>query len=98
MMKEKGIPSYALTTGRLQRTFTRYTIPSLLKVPVGFVQSLQFLRQIKPDVICSFGGYPAVPVVMAGWFLGIPSITHEQTLIPGLANKIISRFGCGCGY
>ncbi len=92
MMKEKGIPSYALTTGRLQRTFTRYTVPSLLKVPYGFFQSIVFLRKIRPDVICSFGGYPAVPVVIAGWVLGIPSITHEQTLIPGLANKIISRY------
>lgn len=92
IMKEKGIPSYALTTGRLQRHFTRYTIPSLMKVPVGFFQSLYFLRHIKPDVICSFGGYPAVPVVMAGKVLGIPSVTHEQTLIPGLANKIISRY------
>ncbi len=92
MMKERRIPSYTLTTGRLQRTFTRYTIPSLAKVPYGFFQSIRILNKIKPDLICSFGGYPAVPVVMAGWFLRIPAITHEQTLIPGLANKIISRF------
>ncbi len=91
-MKERGIPSYSLTTGRLQRHFTRYTIPSLAKVPFGFFQSIHILRKIKPDVICSFGGYPSVPVVFAGWFLHIPSITHEQTLIPGLANKMISRF------
>lgn len=92
LMKSKGIPSYALVTGRLQRYFTKYTIPSLLKIPYGFFQSIKILREIKPDVICSFGGYVAVPVVIAGWFLRIPSVTHEQTLVPGLANKILSRF------
>ncbi len=92
LMKEKGVPSFALTTGRLQRHFTRYTVPSLLKIPYGFLQSLVILRKIKPDVICSFGGYLAVPVVIAGWMLGVPSVTHEQTLIPGLANRIVSHF------
>ncbi|MDQ3098482.1 MAG: UDP-N-acetylglucosamine--N-acetylmuramyl-(pentapeptide) pyrophosphoryl-undecaprenol N-acetylglucosamine transferase [bacterium] len=92
LMTQKGIKSYSLTTGRLQRQFTRYTIPSLFKIPYGLYQSLAILREIKPDVICAFGGYLAVPVVIAGWLLKIPSITHEQTLIPGLANKIVSRF------
>ena len=40
----------------------------------------------------SFGGYLAVPVVVAGWFLGIPSITHEQTVVAGYANKVIAFF------
>jgi UDP-N-acetylglucosamine--N-acetylmuramyl-(pentapeptide) pyrophosphoryl-undecaprenol N-acetylglucosamine transferase len=47
---------------------------------------------IRPDVILSFGGYLAVPVVIAGWFLGIPSVTHEQTVVVGYANKVIARF------
>ena len=40
----------------------------------------------------SFGGYLALPVVIIAWFLGIPILTHEQTLVSGLANKIISKF------
>jgi len=50
------------------------------------------LLRIKPAVIISFGGYLAAPVVLSGWLLGIPSITHEQTIVTGYANKFIALF------
>jgi len=81
-----------LTSGRLQRRFTIYTLFSLLKIPLGLITALFWLLKIRPDVIISFGGYLSVPVVIAGWMLKIPSITHEQTRSVGLANKINSRF------
>lgn len=90
--RERGLPFISLMTGRLQRSLTRFTFFSLVKVPVGFFQSLYWLIKLKPDVILSFGGYVALPVAMAGWILGIPIITHEQSVVPGLANKIISLF------
>lgn len=91
-IEKLGIPFYPITTGRLQRRFSRYTLPSLVKIPYGLVQSLNYLKQIKPDVVVSFGGYLAVPVVMSAKLLNIPSITHEQTVVSGLANRIIGRF------
>lgn len=91
-VKKLGYKFLPITTGRWQRKFTRYSISSLLKIPWGIVQSLNFLITEKPQVILSFGGYVAVPVVICGWFLGIPVVTHEQTLSVGLANKIVSRF------
>lgn len=81
-----------IPAGRLQRRFTPWTIPSLLKVPLGFAVSLYHLIKIKPDVLCSFGGYVSVPVVVAAKILGIPSLTHEQTAAAGLANRINSLF------
>jgi UDP-N-acetylglucosamine--N-acetylmuramyl-(pentapeptide) pyrophosphoryl-undecaprenol N-acetylglucosamine transferase len=86
------IKFYAISAGRLQRKFTRYTIPSLLKVPIGLTQALLILSQEKPDIVVSFGSYVAFPVVVASWILGIPSITHEQTVKGGLANHLIARF------
>lgn len=87
-----GIKFIPLICGRLQRSFTLYTIPSLLKIPLGFFQSFYCLLKEKPDVILSFGGYVSVPVVIAGWLLSTPIIIHEQTLISGLANTISSWF------
>ncbi len=92
LISSAGIPFYPIITGRLQRKFTRYTIPSLFKIPIGFFQSLGFFLKIKPDVVCSFGSYLAVPPVLAAWFLRIPVITHEQTTVSGLSNKIIAKF------
>lgn len=87
-----GIKFIPITAGRLQRSFTVYTIPSLLKIPIGFLQSFLIILKEKPDAILSFGGYVAVPVVIVGWLFSIPIIIHEQTLVSGLANKISALF------
>lgn len=92
VLPEMGVKFIPIITGRLQRAFTIYTIPSLLKIPIGFIQAFFILLKEKPDVILSFGGYVAVPQVLAGWLLSIPIIIHEQTLISGLANTISSFF------
>ncbi len=84
------IPFQEITTGRLQRTFTKYTIQSLLKFPWGFWQAWGIIKKYQPDVILSFGGYISLPVVLAGAILRIPIVVHEQTLSAGLANKIAS--------
>jgi UDP-N-acetylglucosamine--N-acetylmuramyl-(pentapeptide) pyrophosphoryl-undecaprenol N-acetylglucosamine transferase len=84
-----GIPFFDLKAGKVYKTFD---LERLLKVPFGFFQALVLLIKIKPDIILSFGGYLAAPVVIAGWVLGIPSVTHEQTVVAGYANKLISHF------
>ncbi len=92
VLPKMGIKFIPIITGRLQRSFTLYTIPSLLKIPVGFLQSFYILLTEKPDVVLSFGGYVGVPISIVSWLLSIPVIIHEQTLMPGLANKISAAF------
>lgn len=87
-----GVKFLNLTTGRLQRSLTFYTIPSLFKIPVGFVQAFYYLIFEKPNVVLSFGGYLSVPVVVCSWLLSIPIIIHEQTLVMGVANTISKVF------
>lgn len=87
-----GIKFLPIMAGRLQRRLTKYTLNSLVKIPLGFLQSFCYLAREKPQVICSFGGYLSFPVVSAGWILGIPSITHEQSVVSGLATKLNSFF------
>lgn len=85
-----GVKFIPIITGRLQRSFTIYTIPSLLKIPIGLLQALYIILSEKPDLILSFGGYVAVPIVIISWLFSIPIIIHEQSLHMGLANKISS--------
>ncbi len=87
-----GIKFIPIITGRLQRSFTIYTLPSLFKLPIGLIQAFYIVLREKPDLILSFGGYVAVPVVFIGWLFSIPILIHEQTLVSGLANKISSYF------
>jgi len=92
IIPKMGIPFYTLAAGRIQRRFTRFTIPAILRIPVGFIQAIFYLWRFSPDVVLSFGGYVSAPVVFAGWLLGIPVITHEQTTVKGLATKFNSLF------
>ncbi len=92
IIPELGVKFIPIITGRFQREFTRYTLLSLLKIPVGILQSLYIILNEKPDAILSFGGYVAVPIVVMGWLFSIPIMVHEQTLVSGLANKISSYF------
>ncbi len=87
-----GVRFIPIITGRLQRSFTIYTIPSLSKIPMGILMALYIILAQKPDVILSFGGYVAVPVVFAGWLFSIPIIIHEQGIVSGLANRISAFF------
>ncbi|OGC69733.1 hypothetical protein A2415_04615 [candidate division WWE3 bacterium RIFOXYC1_FULL_39_7] len=84
-----GIPFYELKAGKFYRTFS---LIHWLKIPFGFFQALYLLLKLKPDLIMSFGGYLAVPVVIAGKVLNIPFLTHEQTVTTGYANNLIGKF------
>jgi len=85
---KKGIPFIEINAGKIQPNYKFFQY--LLRIPVGFWQSFFSLLKIKPDLIVSFGGYLALPVAYCGFFMGIPVVTHEQTVVSGLANKLIS--------
>ena len=59
-----GIPFFNLQAGKLYKTLDPIR---LLKVPFGFFQAFLYLLKVKPNVILSFGGYLAAPVVLAGF-------------------------------
>ena len=90
--KSLNIPFKSITTGRLQRKFTKHTVFSLFKFPYGILQAFFILKKFKPDIILSFGAYVSLPVTIAGFFLKIPIVVHEQTLEAGLSNRIASFF------
>lgn len=87
-----GVKCRWLVSGRLQRRWTKYSLLSLLKVPVGFLHALALIVLIRPNVVVSFGGFVALPVVFWAWVFRVPVIIHEQTITAGLANKLSARF------
>lgn len=86
---QAGFKFVEIKAGKIYRT---YNLLKLARVPMGFIQSFGYLLKFRPSLIVSFGSFLAAPVVICGWILGIPSITHEQTVVYGLANKAISPF------
>lgn len=91
MVQALGIPFVPIDAGRVKRDGSLWTLWSLCKIPIGLAQSFWYIWRQKPDIVLSFGGYVAVPVVIAAWISHIPVVTHEQTTQPGLANRFIAR-------
>jgi UDP-N-acetylglucosamine--N-acetylmuramyl-(pentapeptide) pyrophosphoryl-undecaprenol N-acetylglucosamine transferase len=58
---------------------------------VAFIKSVFYLLQFRPQVVIGFGGYASFPIILAAWSLRIPVLLHEQNLVCGLANRILSR-------
>lgn len=51
-------------------------------------QAKEFLSSTPVSAVISFGGYPALPTVMAAKSIGIPYITHEQNAVLGRTNRL----------
>lgn len=50
------------------------------------------LRSRGVQVACVFGGYVSGPLALAARMAGVPLVIHEQNAVPGLANRIASRW------
>lgn len=65
-------------------------IAGSLNLGRGFLDSLVFLKRLKPALVVGFGGYPSVPAVFAAQKLKIPTIIHEQNAVIGRANAFLA--------
>lgn len=88
-ISKKKLSFVSIEAGRLNRVISLSSVISFLRIPYGFIQALSIINKYRPDKIMSFGGYLALPVVFWGYIFRIPIFTHEQTIRPGLANRII---------
>ncbi|MCI5119681.1 MAG: undecaprenyldiphospho-muramoylpentapeptide beta-N-acetylglucosaminyltransferase [Candidatus Electrothrix sp. AUS4] len=67
-------------------------LKSLLSLPTAVLESWKIIRRFQPDLVFGVGGYVTGPVLLAARLRSVPTCIHEQNSIPGLANRMISRF------
>ncbi|MDR3021090.1 MAG: UDP-N-acetylglucosamine--N-acetylmuramyl-(pentapeptide) pyrophosphoryl-undecaprenol N-acetylglucosamine transferase [Clostridiales bacterium] len=53
--------------------------------------AISILKQIKPDLVFSKGGFVSLPVMLAAQKLGLPYIIHESDYSLGVSNKLCQR-------
>ena len=88
LIQAQEIPYYGISSGKLRRYFDLKNFTDPFRVIKGFSEASSLMKQLKPDVVFSKGGFVSVPVVMAARKHHIPVICHESDLTPGLANKL----------
>jgi UDP-N-acetylglucosamine--N-acetylmuramyl-(pentapeptide) pyrophosphoryl-undecaprenol N-acetylglucosamine transferase len=58
----------------------------------GIFQAWRLLGKIKPNIVFQKGGFVGVPVGLAAAMRHIPIVTHDSDAVPGLANRMVSRW------
>ena len=95
LLAEWDIPFYEIKCPKLIREKSWSAIQRNLRIPVEFYrarkQALDGLKELRPDVVFSKGGYVALPVVWAARKLNIPCFSHESDLSVGLANRLLAQ-------
>ena len=92
LIEELGIPYYGISSGKLRRYFDVKNFTDPFRVLKGFMEAKKIMKELKPDVVFSKGGFVTVPVVIAASRRKIPTFIHESDMTPGLANKICIPF------
>jgi UDP-N-acetylglucosamine--N-acetylmuramyl-(pentapeptide) pyrophosphoryl-undecaprenol N-acetylglucosamine transferase len=88
LIEEYNIPYHGISSGKLRRYFDPKNFSDPFKVIKGYFEAKSIIKEIKPDIVFSKGGFVTVPVVMAAKKNKVPVIIHESDMTPGLANKL----------
>lgn len=88
LIEEQGIPYYGISSGKLRRYKSIKNLSDPFRVVKGYFEAKKLMKQLKPDIVFSKGGFVTVPVVLAAKGKNIPAIIHESDMTPGLANRI----------
>ncbi len=67
-------------------------VMAVISILGAMLSSLKMLRDFRPDAVIGVGGYASGPTLLCASMSSIPTAVCEQNSIPGLANRILSRF------
>ncbi len=91
LLEREKIPYVAISAGGFKRSLSPKNLIAIFNLIAGFFQAYGFLSKYRPRALLVMGGYLSVPPAIAAKMLGIPIVMHEQNLLPGLANRLLSH-------
>ena len=69
----------------------RQRAKALRETAIGLLQARRLLRNLAPSAVVGFGGYPALPTMLAAAWRGLPTLLHEQNAVLGRVNRLLAR-------
>jgi len=85
-----GIQTHVLPAGRFAGGPLGYA-KALREMWRGRAMARQLYRDARPAAVIGFGGYPAMPALLAAFAAGIPTAVHEQNAVLGRVNRLVAR-------
>ncbi|MFP3896295.1 MAG: undecaprenyldiphospho-muramoylpentapeptide beta-N-acetylglucosaminyltransferase [Anaerolineales bacterium] len=92
VLTKEGISFYPVTTGALRGSGVVGAVRGLIHSMTGASEARKILRRFDADVVLSTGGYVSVPLVLAAWSKGCPSLVYLPDMEPGLAVRLLAFF------
>jgi len=85
----EDVETHVLPAGRLGGGPLGY-LRAGAKIMAGRSMALRLYKEIRPSAVIGFGGYPALPSVLAAFRAGVPTIVHEQNAVLGRVNRFVA--------
>jgi undecaprenyldiphospho-muramoylpentapeptide beta-N-acetylglucosaminyltransferase len=96
IIPREGFKLHLIESGKLNVSSPLQKLKTLARIPVGLWQSVRLLWQIKPLYVIGVGGYASGPFVLAASIIGFNTAIWEPNAMPGMANRMLSRFVDKC--
>ncbi|HMJ93266.1 MAG TPA: undecaprenyldiphospho-muramoylpentapeptide beta-N-acetylglucosaminyltransferase [Allosphingosinicella sp.] len=84
-----GVQVHILPAGRLSGGPVGW-IRALGNIFTGRAMASRLYETFKPSSVIGFGGYPALPALLAAQRDGIPTLIHEQNSVLGRVNRMLA--------
>lgn len=91
IFEKEGFRSALLSANKLPYRVGFGMLAFLIKFVFDFAKAFFIIISYRPDVAVGFGGYVACPVMVISSLLRIPTVVHEQNVVPGRANLFLFR-------
>ncbi|WP_066555824.1 undecaprenyldiphospho-muramoylpentapeptide beta-N-acetylglucosaminyltransferase [Croceicoccus bisphenolivorans] len=85
-----GLDVHVLPAGRMQGGVLA-RLKALLAIWKGRGMALRLLRSFEPSAVVGFGGYPALPSLLAARAAGVHAVIHEQNAVLGRVNRFLAK-------
>jgi len=92
IIPKEGFDFCTIDVRGFERRLSVSNVHTIIKTIGSIWKSRQIIRKFKPDIVIGTGGYVCGPVLLAASMMNIPTMIQEQNVIPGITNKILSRF------
>lgn len=86
----EGMEKHRISAGSISRGGILGRLRAGFDLLAGIFQARKFLIADKPQAVVGFGGYPALPTILAARWLGIPYCIHEQNSVLGRVNRMVA--------
>ena len=88
--KPDYLTAHILPAGRVQGMNPLNWLRGLRAIWQGRQMALRLFDSFEPSAVIGFGGYPALPALLAATSAGIPSVVHEQNAVLGRVNRFLA--------